>query len=77
MKTIKISAFEEKWLRLALQEDIDSYAEWEKNPEALTKGQLKELNLLRKFAEELPFRLTNAALRPPRTPTKKEKAKTK
>jgi len=74
MKTIRISAFQEKWLKEALQSDIDSYEEWEEHPDGLSKGQLKELNLLRKFAEELPFRLTNAALRPPRT-TKKEKAK--
>jgi hypothetical protein len=66
MKTIKISAFEERWLRGALREDIDSYEEWEASPDGLSKKQIKELNLLRKFAEELPFRLTNAALRPPR-----------
>jgi hypothetical protein len=72
MKTIRISAFEEKWLKKALQEEIDAYEEWEAN-DSLNKGQTKELDLLRKFAEEFPFRLTNAALRPPTT----TKAKTK
>jgi hypothetical protein len=66
MKTIKISAFEERWLKAALREDIVAYEEWEVSPDGLSKKQTKELNLLRKFAEELPFRLTNAALRPPR-----------
>ena len=63
MKTIRISAFEEKWLKKALQEEITAYEEWE-NSESLNKGQTKELDLLRKFSEELPFRLTNAPLRP-------------
>lgn len=67
MKTIRLTAFEEKWLKKALQEEIDSFEEWEESPDGLNKGQTNELNLLRKFAEELPFRLTNAALRPPRT----------
>jgi hypothetical protein len=73
MKTIRITAFEEKWLKKALQEEIDAFEEWEESPtDPLTKGQTKELELLRKFAEELPFRLTNAPLRPDQTTTKKK-----
>jgi HNH endonuclease len=63
MKTIRITAFEEKWLRKALQEEIDSFEEWEAT-DNFTKKDRKELELLRKFSEELPFRLTNAPLRP-------------
>jgi hypothetical protein len=62
MKTIRISAFEEKWLRKALQEEINAFEEWE-DTDNFTKKDQKELELLRKFAEELPFRLTNAPLR--------------
>lgn len=66
MKTIRITAFEEKWLRKALQEEIDSFEEWEAT-DNFTKKDRKELELLRKFSEELPFRLTNAPLRPTTT----------
>jgi hypothetical protein len=73
MKTVKITAFEEKWLKRVLQEEIVAFEEWE-DTENFSKNDRKELELLRKFAEELPFRLTNAPLRPDQITTK---AKTK
>jgi hypothetical protein len=58
MKTLKITAFEEKWLKNAIQEDIVSLEEWEDHPppDGLNKKEREELKLLRKFAAEFSQR---------------------
>jgi hypothetical protein len=58
MKTIRLTAAEERWLKEALQQDIAAWEEWEDHPEyPLNKGATKELEMLRRLQKDFEERI--------------------